>query len=80
VKPNRDRSQSSVELVRDLDEEKVVALLRKKSSFFVSSLLWARCYETFYVRNLRMFVIARVLVRSKPIQPSLIFAGKIRST
>jgi hypothetical protein len=38
-----------------------------------------KCYKTFYVRNLRMFVKAKVLVSGKPIQPSLMFASKARA-
>jgi hypothetical protein len=33
----------------------------------------AQCYKTFYVRNLRMFVI--IFVPGKPFQPSLMFVG-----
>ncbi len=40
---------------------------------------WCRCYKTFFLRNLRIFVINWVFVHCKPLQPSLLFVGKARS-
>jgi hypothetical protein len=35
--------------------------------------------KLFYVRNLQIFVIARVFVLGKPFEPSLMFVGEVRS-
>jgi hypothetical protein len=41
---------------------------------------WAKCYKTFYSRNLWIFVKARVFVPGKPFQPSsLMFTVKGQS-
>ncbi len=39
-------------------------------------LFWGQCYKTFYVRNLRIFIIARVFVPGRPFQPSHMFVSK----
>jgi hypothetical protein len=44
-------------------------------SFYV--LVKGQSYETFYERNLQIFV-ARVFVPVKPFRPSLMFVGKAR--
>ncbi len=35
-----------------------------------------QCYETFYGRNLRLFIISYKVVPGKPFQPSLMLSGK----
>jgi hypothetical protein len=45
----------------------------------LSATFRAKCYKTFYVRNLRMFVLARLFVPGSTFQPSLIFVHKARS-
>ncbi len=40
---------------------------------------WGLYYKTFYGRNLRIFVKARVFVPGKHFQPSIMFVGEARS-
>ncbi len=43
-------------------------------------LLWAQCYKTFYVRNLRIFFKKlECFVTVRYLQPSLMFLGQSRS-
>ncbi len=49
---------------------------RMRSSQFAKIQTWGPCYKTFYIRNLQMFLKVRVFVHLKPLQPSLMFAGK----
>jgi hypothetical protein len=40
---------------------------------------WGKCYQTFLVRNLLIFVISQSVFPGKPFLPSLLFVGKVRS-
>ncbi len=51
------------------------ALITFVKKFYV--LVKGQSYETFYGRNLQIFV-ARVFVPGKPFQPCLMFVGKAR--
>ncbi len=41
--------------------------------------IWAQCYKTFFVRNLRIFVISQSVCTWQAFQPSLMFVGEARS-
>jgi hypothetical protein len=63
-----------------IDRDQHTSLLRTESITAVKSFItdpgaktWAQFYNTFYGRNLRIFVISQ-----SAFQPSLIFASKVR--
>jgi hypothetical protein len=44
-----------------------------------TKLIWNQCYKTFYIRNLRIFIISWSVYTGKFVQPSIIFVSKTRA-